>query len=387
MIAGVTLLAAGRALWDSGEFPVPGGHDRARFGPLDASAGRPWRTHRLAAPADAVAAADEVRVRFVNDAADARGDRNLYVDAIALGERRLPASSGRQASACAPENPSDAGDLYCAGVLAVPAPPETRRPPRPEDRPSAAEARLRWASTDPATGHAAATLLVEHLELPLAHARLPLAAELVELHLVSESPGRLDLRLDSYGCRGGPCIARWPECAWTDEHFPRSRGLSLALQPREGGGRACVETGLDRDARALVLALEAALPAIVRRAAGLPGAERHADAFAEMRRRVEAAVAAGPSDAPGRALAIDPRWAPAPPPPDEPVEVPVRVDSPEALAEALAPLGVDPLALLLPGIEGVAIGADGSGEAVAAGPGDVRARLRRVLDDPLFQLH
>ena len=374
---GATLLAGGRTLWDSGEHAVPGGHDRARFGPLDASAGRAWRTHRLAAPPEAIAAADEVRVRFVNDAADARGDRNLYVESARLGARRARAAeAGRQASACPPESPADAGDLYCAGTLSIAFRAAEPVPARPADRLSASAARLRWASLAEDGGRAAATFVLEHARLPGAAGEGARELELLQFRLVSPAPGRLDLRFDAFDCRGD-CPTTWPECAWTDERFPRARGVSLSLEPGRKGGRRCVERELEAETAALVLALEAAAPSLLEAVSGSVGATRHAEALDVVRERASAAFGAAPrGGTSGDALAIDPRWAPPPPPSEEPAPVRPRVASLDGLVDALEPLGTDPLALLLPGVEAATV-------APGAAP---RARLRATLEHPLFQL-
>ncbi len=376
---GVTLLANGAALWDSGVHDLPGGHDTERFGRFDDPATRAWRQHRLRPPASAVANADELRLRFVNDAADVRGDRNVYVDRIALGTRGALAARGVQASGCPPDDPAAAGDLYCAGTLAIAIDAPRAVPDVPPGRATAAALRLRWAEHDPLAGTASATFLLEHLGLPAdpAGAYAARTIELLQFRLVGEADGRLDLRIDSYDCRG-PCVPRWPACAWRDEREPRTRGLSLTLVPRDARSRRCVTQALEPTGADLFALLEAAAPSFVRAVAGSRAAARRPEAFAAVRARVDAAVAAGLPDRRDAAPVVHASFAPPASAPEAPARASPRTASLDALAAALTPHGTDPVSLLLPGIEGLSV----SGDAQTAAE-----RLRATLDHPAFQLH
>lgn len=107
-----------RIAWSSQTQTAEGGIDTARFGRVESS-DLPWRIARFDFPEDI----DPVQmiVYFQNDhccgpGGSDGGDRNFFVDWVALDGRLYPAAQGKQFTNCS-NNQENPGRMYCAGRL------------------------------------------------------------------------------------------------------------------------------------------------------------------------------------------------------------------------------------------------------------------------------
>ena len=102
--------------WLSPTQIAAGGIDTGRFGRVD-TADLPWRIARVDVPDDIIPV--EIMVYFENDhccgpGGSDGGDRNLFVDWVALDRRLFPAVAGIQHTC---EDPATPGNMYCSGRL------------------------------------------------------------------------------------------------------------------------------------------------------------------------------------------------------------------------------------------------------------------------------
>lgn len=400
----VLLQRADEVLWDGGSMLLSGGYDTARLGRVPERAALPWQALALPAPPEAIAAADTVRVLFLNDAADVDGDRNVYLDRVTLGQRTLVAADGVQQSSCVPESPIDAGNLYCGGQITLSG---AAAPMRNAQRTALGHAQAPVASglmlhslSEKDDGRIIAGLILDDVHLAERH------WPLLQFRLVTWPDRPARLQLGSLDCHDG-CLSYWPECAWQDEHYAPRRTLRVSLQPHERANDACLAQIREPSDRALIdtLAASAEIATAWLLEQRQPSSERHRDALQRVHRRVAPNVgsaektaasangrpSANPGDnlgkrpQPDRVLTIDPRVAPVHAPPSPFVPVVPLVATPDALEHALAASNLDPASLLWPGLEGIDAAmqqADGASE----GDAPLQQRVRMVTRHPAFQL-
>lgn len=368
----VALLQDGLPSWRSDELTLTDGQDTERFGRADDRQSLAWQTLDLSPPAERVQAADAVRVTFLNDAAGAGGDRNVYLDRVRLAGDVLEATRGTQQSDCPPERSIDAGNLYCAGHVTIARPTAVRAL---ADAPvSASAVHLRWANSN-LNGRQSLVLAIDDLKAP------GVDVPVMQLRLVAEPGQEPQLRFDSFDCRDG-CLQRWPACAWQDPHFAPVRALSIPLSAVENNADACIAS-LDTPDALLVELLPRLLPALLDHivATASPAYQQHKIDVDALHERVRAQMLDRSDDQAilPATIDVDERRRPSPPRPvrlDPHIE-PV-VASLDALEAALDDHRLDAITLLWPGTE--------IPDAVRDRSRPLAQRLDTVIHHPAFQL-
>ena len=368
----VSLRADGETLWADHARVLDGAHDTELDGRLDGAAEMPWRRVRIPAPADALVRADAVVVEFLSDFAGPEGDRNLYVDGALLGGDWLAAADGVQRSDCVPENPLDAGALYCAGTLVLTRASPSSPPSSAASRWSAEAAHVRWANAVDGeyARHAVAIALDD--------ARTPVGAfHRLQFRVVAFEHGPVELEIESFDCVPD-CIDDWPDCAWGNARFAPSRLLSFPLDGRPASAREpCHIESVSADERALVAALGRSARSLLERLAGQPSGRLHEATLGAVR---EALAAVDPGTGDIFAVADRERPPVATPPPTRAPPA-VRAATPEVLLDALAAGGLELADVMLAGLPDAALA------PLAPRPGDTAAAaIRRVARHPAFQV-
>ena len=112
-------------VWQSADLALKPGRNSLRHGVTTDFSSFRWRNYPLVAESrqpdasDSLIEYDQVAVHFLNDLSDGDGDRNLYVEWVKVNGKVHWAFNGKQTSQCVPDNPYDAGYLYCGGQLVI----------------------------------------------------------------------------------------------------------------------------------------------------------------------------------------------------------------------------------------------------------------------------
>ena len=377
--------AGGATLWESPVRALKRGRDTGRQGTAGNRADLPREQLHMSVPRTVHRQAEAVRIAFLNDAAGPDGDRNLYVNHVRLGRDVTRPDGARQDSACPPDSAAHALDLWCEGSVTLALnpvrtdvkpgdPPVAAQPGASGDGPWAAAAvRVLGAQRDDAAVTSSTRLILEHVTGPDGF-----AAELAQVSVLERDNGQVELQLGSFDCRpSDACVPRWPECARSDPRFPQMKRLHYRLDQRGAAARGCRPDQLPARTRELLAALADGLPQLLRRARDT--ADRQPDRQGRIDRLLPRIDAMADGSAPD-AWRIDPARRPPSAPPDAIASIRPAVAGADALQALADRHGLDPVAGLLPGIDGLAgtIAPDGL---------PIDQRLRTVLAHPAFQLH
>jgi len=377
--------AGGATLWESPVQALQQGRDTARQGTAGNRADLPRERLHLSVPRTVQRQAEAVRVAFLNDAAGPGGDRNLYVNQVRLGRDVTSPDGARQDSACPPDNAAHALDLWCEGSVTLALnpvrtdmkpgdPPLAAQPGASGDGPwSASAVRVLGAQRDDSGGTSNTRLILEHVAGPDGF-----AAELVRVSVLERSNGQVELQLGSFDCRpSDACVPRWPECARSDPRFPQIERLWYRLDERGATARGCHPDQLPARPRGLLAALADGLPQLLRRARDTAGHQPDRQhSIDRLLPRIDAMADGAAPDA----WRIDPARRPPSAPPDAIASIRPAVAGADALQALAGRYGLDPVAGLLPGIDGLA-------DVIAPHGRPIDERLRTVLAHPAFQLH
>ncbi len=256
----VKLHAADKSvLWRSDVRALRVGYDTEKFGEMRSQSMLPWHKAEYFPNPSALAQTHSVSVEFLNDAASAAGDRNLFVESVTLNGVTYSSMGAEQQSACVPKNNRHAGRLYCAGTVdiniseGVPA-------MLPRNVPfSATNARTIWAREKQ-----------QRLDTIIALENVQVSGQFfhtISFHLRSNNEQSLELALDSYGC-WPDCIQRWPECAWQNEIAPNNKSLVFPVGPykRVAKSKQCHYQSISKAEQALVNGLYSGIIDIVKNA-------------------------------------------------------------------------------------------------------------------------
>ena len=240
-------------LWQSDKLVLKQGRDTERDGRVANFGELNWQTQRFDIADNDRARATHIDVAFLNDAAGAAGDRNLYVDGITFNDQWFSGSRASQVSGCSPALPVNAWKLYCNGFLRfdIGATSELNEPVAllPEWR--AAAVHVGWANSDNDSGRQTVYLTLDDVSTPIGHFNS------LQFSVVTRTDEPSRLRLESYGCWPS-CISEWPACAWHDPHFPQNRTLSFVRKAsadafwQSDEAPACHYQALDDDQKSLV---------------------------------------------------------------------------------------------------------------------------------------
>lgn len=322
--------------WTSEVVPLSGGFDTEKLGRRAARTDLPWQRLDLELPATVAETAEAVRIGFINDAAGAGGDRNVFVDSLRIGQRSASAARGTQVSGCVQND--EPGNLYCNGAVTVPLPPVNAQVDQPDARASAI--RLRWLNHNEANGRVNANMVLENVHLP------GMSAELLQFRVVDKSGADAELHMDSMDCRP-VCIEHWPDCVWRDPHNPAIASLVVPLHPAARRDNACFNESFYPATREWLDLLADEVPALVRSLRGSRVAEQKPAAFSELLSRMDAVAAPGQR----RPIKIDSAFAPTAPPIETPSSVTPAIADLDELVSVLEPEGIDVPLLLWPGID------------------------------------
>lgn len=214
----VIVTANGAVLWRSEETVFPDGRDTESLGRIGNRSELVWSTVPLPAPDSVIEKATHIEVIYLNDAAGAAGDRNLYVDGIRLDRHWLSSGRAVQNSECVPAQAQNAGNLYCAGSVRFTLPDSGLPGYSDEASWRASAAHVSWASENEDERRQTVYLTLDHLQTPDHYFHT------LQFGLVIREGKPASLRLESYGC-WPDCVSQWPDCAWVDRHEERSKTL------------------------------------------------------------------------------------------------------------------------------------------------------------------
>lgn len=215
----VQLLNGQNVLWHSGTLIFDDGLDTEQFGRLDNAAEVDWFRKTFEIDEALLAQAQRVRVDYLNDAAGAAGDRNLYVKGVRIRGDWLPASSASQRSGCPPAMQADAGNLYCQGFLLFKVRERKAAYPQlPQWRASAAHAS--WVKWNRQKELQQIKIVLDHLHTPAGKYHN------VQFGLTARRDKPVMLELDSFDC-WPDCVQKWPQHAWVNPHFIDDKRIAL----------------------------------------------------------------------------------------------------------------------------------------------------------------
>ncbi len=387
----VALLDAGGAsIWESAVQSLSKGRDTERLGRMDNPTDLPRERLQFAVSPQQFRQAEAVRVEYLSDAAGPDGDRNLYIERVRLGEREALPQGALQQSGCPPQDEASAGHLWCQGTVTmaftrgydvdVDARPETLT--EGEDYLwSASAVRVMGANRDLGKDTVVITLMLEHLAGPE-----EFAAELVQIRVVRSADGRADLRLGSFDCRpSDACVPEWPKCAWSHPRYAPLKQLSMRVDERGDVAQGCAPADLPTVSQDLLRGVADALPQLLEHVSQDPQRQDWLAFIEEVKSGIEAAeqtatATANAGSRPHVAWRIDPALRPSTPLPEAVALVHPEVTEPLALQAAAEAHGLDPVAALLPGVDGLV-------DIIAPAELAINERLRLVLAHPAFQLH
>ncbi|MBX2881027.1 MAG: DUF1800 family protein, partial [Granulosicoccus sp.] len=257
----VKLLNGKQNLWDSGRQKFHAGHDTEMFGRIDGAENASWSSQIFTLDSMLFSQADTIRLDFLNDAAGADGDRNLYVKGIRIDDHWRPSSDAIQHSGCPPKMPADQGNLYCQGYLLFNLDrTEHNLDSLPHWRASAAH--LLWSRWDNEKSVGRIEIVLDDVVTPdkLYHT--------VRFNLVKRHQQPPMLELDSFGCWPS-CIESWPKRAWVNEHFEPHKGIALpwiesdARRWSDKFEHADQFNALDASAQTMIASLWKSMPVIL----------------------------------------------------------------------------------------------------------------------------
>jgi len=239
-------------LWTSDERELEIGYDTEMFGKMRDMSQLAWQTVQFYPPADALSKSVLVKIAFLNDAADDKGDRNLFIESVSMNNNTFAAEGALQESTCPPKNRHNAGSLYCAGTVAI----ELAQPVHniSRDEPfTASSASLLWAQQK--KKKLAAAIALENVQTPQGNFHT------VSFHVTSKNDNDLEIILDSFSC-WPDCIDQWPECAWVDD---RSGQKSVVFPLRRGQNKQvdCHYDSLTSPEQALINAIYVSVPDLI----------------------------------------------------------------------------------------------------------------------------
>ena len=372
------------ALWTSETMSFKGGHDTEVYGRIGNQSDLSWQRLRINAPAKAIKNSNRIDIRYLNDAAGPGGDRNLYVDGVHIDEHWLPGSEATQNSDCVPALAANAWKLYCAGTLSFvrSSSSDVDSVQLPAWR--AAAAHVQWANNDINNDRLTVYLTLDHLVTPSRQYHTLQFSVQFEM-----DKGYAQLRLESFGC-WPDCVARWPHCAWLDDHFPDAKTLSFAwissndLYWKDGDGAACHLHALESNERALVATLWRSLPALVKHVAGTSRGQRFAGEIEQLNQLLEdrtLLIRNTPYHALGGTIQVNVSYAPAQSFRELIAGPVVRVSSASMLARQMAQQQMDMRSVLTPAINVAGLPALDIDKAATA-----TEQLNAIVKHPLFQV-
>ena len=381
--------AGGAAVWQSPVQTLSKGRDTGRLGRMEDPTDLPRERLQFAVSHQQQRQAAAVRVAYLTDAAGPDGDRNLYIERVRLGNREALPQGARQQSDCPPEDEASAGHLWCQGTVTMAltrADDEMQADSKPliegtYYRWSASAVRVMGARINQGNNARIVRLILEHVRGPR-----EFDAELVQFRLVRSDKGSVDLQLGSFDCRPrDACVPEWPDCAWSHLRYPPLKRVSIRVDPADEAVQACAAGDLPAVTQALLSALVDALPQLLDH---VWNDTTRADWLAiidEMKSGIggrDSTAAAGANVVSETHLPwrIDPLFTPPAPLPEAVAPVLPAVADPLALQAAAEVHGLDPVAALLPGVDGLV-------DVIAPAELPIHERLRAVLAHPAFQLH
>lgn len=279
----VELLNGNEVVWLSDVVTLKPGRDTVIAGVGDNNSSFIWKKYTFKAleSTEAPAGFDRVRLHFLNDHFDGDGDRNLYVDWVKVDQQLYRPFNGTQSSDCVPESPFDAGYLFCAGYLEIPAGTSNAM---------ADNAAEPLAAMINQQGLKVGNAYFQRVQNPLETAKPTAKRKTSDLviNLADIEYGdrhwhnlqafvRVDrnnnykLVFDRYAC-WPDCFQSWPDCTERAEHDPYYRAVSVLLpldrEGLQGDSQAhrnnrrnhCGIDDLQQDDQALVSAIWNLLP-------------------------------------------------------------------------------------------------------------------------------
>jgi len=250
----VSLYGSNEALlWTSDERALDIGYDTEAFGKMQDMSQLAWQTIHFQPPASALSKSVRVTIAFLNDAAGKTGDRNLFIESVSINGKSFATIGAQQNSRCPPNNPRDAGRLYCAGTVAVELNSKLNHSVARDAAFTASSASLIWAQHK--KKKISATVALENVQTPQGDFHT------VSFHVTSNNENELEISLDSFGCWPS-CIEQWPECAWVDDRS-QEKSLSFPLRRGQDAQIVCHYESLTDSEQELVNAIYVSLPGLV----------------------------------------------------------------------------------------------------------------------------
>ena len=382
--------AGGAAIWESPVQTLLRGRDTERLGRIESPMDLPRERLQLPVSRPKLHQAEAVRVEYLSDAAGPGGDRNLYIERVRLGKREALPQGARHQSACPPEDKASAGHLWCQGsvTMALTRDDDSVDDPQPDELTegvdylwSASAVRLMGANRDQGKNTLVIRIMLEHLR-----GAAGFDAELVQLRVVRSDGGRVDLRLGSFDCRpSDACVPEWPGCAWSHVKYAPLKQLSIRVDQRDDLAQGCMPVELPEVTRDLLVAVADALPQLLEHVGHDTKRPDWLAFIEEMKSSISETTPTAATNATvdghrGVPWHIDPSLRPRTPLPEAVAPVVPTVTDPLALQDAAEVHGLDPVAALLPGIDGLV-------DIIAPAELPIHERLRAVLVHPAFQLH
>ena len=386
----ISLQQADREIWQSEPRPFMAGRDTLSMGRIQSMSEVVWQTETVAVPTEQLERAAAIRVHFLNDAAGADGDRNLYVDKIQPEETWLSAAFGKQTSFCAPPLRANAGKLYCAGYIEFEHNAENNNSAMPNA--SAANFRastlhMQHGNINKNNGNHVLVVVLDHLQTP------DKSFQHVSITLQKRPDDAMTMTLRSFSC-WPDCIDTWPECAFIDVHFPVSKHIVMPWvesdQPlwSQTFQHQCQFDSLNENERMLVATLWSELPQILERLKQTHRVQRLGDRwmpvieFFEDHYQQASTQMSNTAYAPfAKTLDISARHAPAEPILQTLAPPLVNVNSAATLMMALSDEGLQIHDLLFPALTDAPVPELPASDAKRSGQ-----YLTQVLEHPLFQL-
>ncbi|MFK7996597.1 MAG: DUF1800 family protein [Granulosicoccus sp.] len=389
----ISLMKDSQLLWESNARSFTAGRDTLMFGRIENYADLAWKNETIVIPDAKLTGATALRLHFLNDAAGADGDRNLFVDGVRIGKHWLSAASAEQSSTCVPDLSANAGRLYCGGYVEFDLSTRDRKPhdarlPDTGNAPLRASAiHIQRGGINKNNGNANLAMVLDHLQTP--------GKDFQHVLFIVEKKNNqpMMLKLDSFHC-WPDCIDPWPECAWTDKNFTANKHIAMpwvALDNERWSAKydhQCQFESLSTNEKNLVSTLWVELPYLLAKARKTlrvkANGERWLPLISLMETQYRQAVQQMPDTAYtpfAKALDISSDYAPGDPE-QQSLSAPVtRIDDVATLMDELSAQDMLIHELLLPQLSSDNI--PGLPRSDAKRPGRY---LKAVLEHPLFQL-
>lgn len=269
----VTIVGNNQRVWESGKKIFDYGHDTELYGLVADSSQLNWRTESIDAPDSVLDNASEVSIAFINDNTGPDGDRNLYVDAIAIDSQWISGSLAQQDSDCEPAIAANAWQMYCDGTLTFMIGDNTSQKFQFQPMWTASAVHIKWAKDEIELDRQTLNITLDHLNAAnrVLHS--------MEFKLVAIAHKPVALQLESFGCWPS-CVKHWPKCAQTDRHFVARRTLVFPLVGKSepfwesDSPLACHFRSLESDDRILVSVLWNSVDELLSHAETTPRAQR-----------------------------------------------------------------------------------------------------------------